>query len=945
MAVIYGVSEFTDEKGTDWKVKIVDGSISTSDLNYAFNLGPDGFRLSYDYDNFDRCKPILGSKVELTLLHNDTLDAEWNAFYTALDTAVEGTYRIEIYRDPDGTNEAWWIGEILPEQTIIPDSMPNAAVSITAADGLGNLKGIDYNNAGSAYTGTDLITAHLSKALGKVHSSNFWGSSDTFIKFYEDFIGAEYKASIGVAQNQQLNNAKVEHTAFHNINSNGLKEYYSAYTVLESIAKSFNSCIFMARGNFWFVPMGCVQSHLSSDSLKTWNKITGNGTVTYNTSENLGSNYVSEFGNNNSKYEKLTGWERTSTPAFKEVLRVRNYQGDLPLLLVSGYSFNTTTGIGLTKSDEDAEQPSGRIYTIDGVFRFSDVGGASAGTFTGDNRCVRPRIRFTVRVGDAGGTEVYADRDDSYSTDNISGVALDFDDYNNNIQMQLPILADVTWTNNSANRVTWVGTPFDASTGKNTFPINTVDEYYKGEPFNITLPPLAADAEGLELTATLDFIYPDGSAVSTGTYNFILVSEICKLAPIRMSSTTDGEIEAFGQVNIKSINDDDARYYFNQNETLIGDAITENSLGVVKIFNGSSYVDSTSWGNLSESGTGFSINGLGVRERLAANRKAQRVERGTLYRTGSDFIHPYTVLKNVYDGNRYYQLTGLKFIAARCEYDIECIYLNRDPADITSIISGKHPTKGPGETGAPIGPVVVPKGMKDTTIQQANLTKTQHININNAGITGLVAADNSTGTNTLILPQSLPNTSHRNLLTLGSDGLFRSIGNGTAGEILQIASSGLSAEWAAAAGGESGWFNSTHLMKVMPTEFVLNDATDDKWCIEDGTTDKIWGRIYDSRADGVAYATKAIPTGYKATHVKVWGENESGTSNPITVRNFDHTDGDLTNSTSGNFNASIDITDITSSATQNILIKVTLSHDRFRGPDIIYGADITIVAV
>ena len=45
MAVVYAVSEFTDEKGTDWKVKIVDGTIGTGDLNHAFTLGPDGFRI------------------------------------------------------------------------------------------------------------------------------------------------------------------------------------------------------------------------------------------------------------------------------------------------------------------------------------------------------------------------------------------------------------------------------------------------------------------------------------------------------------------------------------------------------------------------------------------------------------------------------------------------------------------------------------------------------------------------------------------------------------------------------------------------------------------------------------------------------------------------------------------------------------------------------------
>jgi hypothetical protein len=110
MAVVYAVSEFTDEKGTDWKVKIVDGTISTGDLNHAFTLGPDGFRLTYDFDNFDRAKPIVGSRVQITLFHNDSLDTQFNTLYSNLDSAEEGTYRIEIYRDQDSANECWWVG-------------------------------------------------------------------------------------------------------------------------------------------------------------------------------------------------------------------------------------------------------------------------------------------------------------------------------------------------------------------------------------------------------------------------------------------------------------------------------------------------------------------------------------------------------------------------------------------------------------------------------------------------------------------------------------------------------------------------------------------------------------------------------------------------------------------------------------------------------------------
>lgn len=950
MAVIYGTSEFTDEKGTTWKVNIVDGSISTGDLNYAFTLGPDGFRLSYDYDNFDRCKPILGSKVEITLLHNDSLNNQWESFYNDLDSVVEGTYRIEIYRDPDGDNEAWWIGEILPEQVVIPDNMPNAPVSITAADGLANLRGIDYNNAGSPYDGTDLVTEHLYKALSKVHSFSAYGTSSNFIRFFEDFYSYQYKEyldDVGGVQ-KQLQNARIEHTTFHNINENGLKEYYSAYRVLESIAITFNSCVFMARGTYWFVPMGAMQQH-ASDNLKTYHLIYGNGTVVYNTSENLGNDYLVEFGDDNDYYEKLTGWERSSTPAFKEVTRVRNYQGDIPLLLSSYYNLDSGTGCGVTLDDEDATQPETRDYIITGRLAFFTSG---YNTVSGIDKVVRPRLQFKVRVGDAGGTENYASRVPTYSSDNQSTNVFQGENDTNGQPFRLPQYPDVTWSNTDTNRVHWVGNVFDGNNGEASYPDYISSPFYHGQDFEVIVTGLPADASGLEVTACLDFIQWNGDQVTDVDYLDTSVS-LYKLQQFRIAVYDNEEVAEFGQIDIIAKNSDDARYYFDQGETLVGDEITGGALGVISIFGnhltpGESpeWQPASHWNNASESSvSGYSINGLGVRERLAANKRAVRIERGTLYRTGSKFIHPYNVLENVWDSNNYYQLTGLNFIANRCEYDIECIYLTRNITGITDVTSGKKPSKDPTQTGQPPGPLPVSKlGIVDTTIQQANALKTQHININQVGITGLEIFDGSTGTNTVNFPDNLPTTGQRSLMSLGGDGQIRHLDNGTSGQILQINSSATGQEWADAS-GESGWFNSTTLMKVMPTEFVLNDATDDKWCIEDGTANRVYGRIYDNRADGVAYAIKAIPTGYKATHVQVYGVNNSGTANPITIREHDHTDGDLVNSTSGNFNTSIDILDITSSATANILIKVELSTHRTSGQDIISGADITIVAV
>ena len=124
----------------------------------------------------------------------------------------------------------------------------------------------------------------------------------------------------------------------------------------------------------------------------------------------------------------------------------------------------------------------------------------------------------------------------------------------------------------------------------------------------------------------------------------------------------------------------------------------------------------------------------------------------------------------------------------------------------------------------------------------------------------------------------------------------------------------------------------------MPTEFLGNDDHSRSWVVvEDDTTDKLGVRCMSTLIE--VYLTKAIPTGYKATHVQVYAS--ASTSSAVTVRQFNQTNGDLTGSTTGDFNSNIDITDITSSTTANIMIKLAPASTS----TVIYGADITIAAV
>ena len=907
MAVVYALSEFTDEKGTDWLIKIVDGSISTGDLNYRFTLGPDGFRLSYDFDNFDRCRPILGSRVRLTLFHPDSSDAAFNTLYTNLDTAEEGTYRVEIYRDPDGDNETWWVGAILPEQTIIPDEYPNAAVQITAVDGLAMLKGIKYNNSGVAYADDDTLTNHLYKALSKVHCNNFWGSSDTFIKFFEDFIGEEYSDSIGSGQNQQLNNAKVQHKAFYNKDDNGTNQFYSAYEVLESLALSFNSGVFMAQGVFWFVPLGALQGH-GSNHLDIAHFISGNGTITYNSSTNI--SFGVPFGSNNNDYEKLAGWERTSSPAFKQVKRTRDYQGSMPIVLDTNYT-EANILAGTILDDEDVAYTAGMRFIVTGGFYYEYDGDGSS---SNNDRVGRVKLNIKLKVGDAGGTVRYMKR-----TAGFPGTILDhawfYDGWDETDPPDGGSYYEALY-----NPAAWDASDSDYCLVSSVFDKKQGGEYYVN--FSFITPILPADATGLQLSATIegadDTGASDSAVVNGANADFEILNFAAHIYDNEEPAPSD-----FAHITAK--NPENARYFMDQGSTLLGDTISDTDLGSITIYNGSTYVNPSKWDGIFNTTDNLSLNRLGVQERLAANIDAIRVERGTLYRTGTKFIHPYSILTNVTDSSNFYQLTGLDFIAARCEYDIECMYLTRNATGITV---EQDDVKG--DLIGVIGGVSEPKGPGKGTIPAESQAKLASINTDDYGITGLKITNGSSGTNDIFFPTNL--ATNTQAVGMRSNGAFVYIANGTAGQVLAMNPAATGQGFIDAPG--AGWLGSTTRIKILPRDFVANDVGRPLMIEDDDiASNEIFLHSFSTSS---CFAYIPIPTGYTATHARIYGSDTSQVykvySGSIDSKTI------VSKSAATAIGTEADITDVGSNTTNYLVIQVQSDGST----DEIHGGYITI---
>ena len=135
-----------------------------------------------------------------------------------------------------------------------------------------------------------------------------------------------------------------------------------------------------------------------------------------------------------------------------------------------------------------------------------------------------------------------------------------------------------------------------------------------------------------------------------------------------------------------------------------------------------------------------------------------------------------------------------------------------------------------------------------------------------------------------------------------------------------------------------GWFGSTTLLKVMPTDFFMNDDYNRApVMVEDDVANKL-GIIAPSTLTEL-YAFIAIPTGYKADKVQVYAS--ASTVSAVLVKKFIQTTGATQDLESGDFNSLIDITDITSSTTMNLVLKLSPASIT----TVIYGADIAIKAV
>ena len=131
----------------------------------------------------------------------------------------------------------------------------------------------------------------------------------------------------------------------------------------------------------------------------------------------------------------------------------------------------------------------------------------------------------------------------------------------------------------------------------------------------------------------------------------------------------------------------------------------------------------------------------------------------------------------------------------------------------------------------------------------------------------------------------------------------------------------------------SGWHGSTTRIKILHRDFIGDDGGRPLMIDDTGSGSENF--FLETFSTFPAYATVAIPTGYAATHVMIYG---SGTGS---VEVWEHQINSKTGVSkgTGNVDTEIDITDVTSSTTNYLFIGVNA------GSDELHGGYVTIAAV
>jgi hypothetical protein len=360
MAVRFETTVY-NEKGRKINVAIKDNVFSG--MTYSF----DTISLSLQYDSesqqgAERFTPIIGSSCNLSLLINNN---DLQTLLLDIGLAVEGRFTMHLtaYEDDNTTVSFNWYGYIVTDLVQfedIPLSIGYVA-QISAIDGLGWLKTLDYKSAVGPYNGQDTVVQHILNCLNQLDFVQSELVANSLPVLHTVFNWNENTTAYSAGNDYALLTV-IQHRAFYHKDTKNNYIYQSCYDVLKKICQTFGARLIFSGNQYWFIQ---VNEYARNPSAHRYFKYSAlgvqvSGTFTFDfTMSNIQTNLPG------SDLMRLSGGKWTYYPALKNVVVRYNHFAKQNLLAGVEYNYATNaTPITTITPTLDATNADARLsYT------------------------------------------------------------------------------------------------------------------------------------------------------------------------------------------------------------------------------------------------------------------------------------------------------------------------------------------------------------------------------------------------------------------------------------------------------------------------------------------------------------------------------------------------------------------------------------------------------
>ena len=675
MSYLYAQGTCKGFNGDDYTISIIHNAAGT-DLTTTFSLDGDGFVLTYESEEDQYLVPgIVHSRCTITTIWQPDEFTALNTMLSDLVDSEDGDFFLRVDRD----STLVWCGVLLIEQFRITEDSALRDLKLVASDAISLLKNVDYNDAGTMYTGYQTVYQLLQNVQEKTTT---WAYLNSVLSANVRLAWAEDVVSI----DDYTYTTHPPGTAFGGITRSRIgtsvwrryeeltTKYVNCYEVLQSLCNTYQWRMYAYGGAWWFIPIR-LQSELVYGKYLYFNGTTGDSYISGSWSYQI------------STRQKLTNWTIGYSPT-AQLVRI-NRSTNQSARIIGAFNFANGTTLsdnGITYEGQDTASDTefirlgGKVYTTNTAIT----------GLTNNERVARIVLRLLIQWDDGADVEYYSNT--LATVNNGSVVTWLIETLGLNAQNDMTPV--VMYNETSGSTLAYFF--YHIETEEFLYDAGVDGERYT--TFTIDIPLPTTSKTGLSITPEVRIHDRDGaydstlSAAVTATWSEFGVS----------SWASDDELRLLNDFDIIA-ETTTGRGEIDLGTTYIGGLSSAHGLIGVEVSSGL-FGSSEEWVNQVDA-RARPINRLLVEEVLALNRKPAFIERGTITVQSGTYGLP---IARFYDNDtgRYYTPMTWELNAGQGLLDVTLRSIGRNFDYITS--DEGNPTRNPFLDEVPPQPTIKP---------------------------------------------------------------------------------------------------------------------------------------------------------------------------------------------------------------------------------------------